>query len=615
MWVRALRDADASCGGKAVGLARLLAARLPVPEGFVITSDAFHAIAGTVDQAHELAVVGRELEQAAERVRTAALPDALVREVHQAASQLGGPFAVRSSATIEDAEAGAAAGVFSSRGEVSLDELWPAIRLVWESALTPLAAAYARGRALSIGVIVQRFIAGEPIRVSTRPVGAPTREIVWIQEASALVEHPRDASEPMVQLAVAAEAAIAAERGADVELVRGDALWLVQARPIVHPVAIARVDPPPIVTASLIADGRTWTWDTSHNPDPLSIAQADLVELVDRAGVAPWEMRVAGGYLYTAARSDSRRAGTVDFGELEAEMADVLGSADESFSLDDALSRYLAFYELWAQMSSIVAQQGGPRRSIVHAILSRGLPDDEVIAELSMLSPAWDVAVPTYGERPHLLRDAIARARVFPRIADAEPEDLGERDDLWFARAQLVVRRALLSRAAELGIPADDIFWIPLDDLTSGHELDVDDVRRRASAARNVAVLSQRWQMPMVVGGDASGVSRADRTPLQGVGLGPRVTGRVVRLDPRDPPRIGPGDVVVCSAVTPALAVVVIGCTAIVCETGGLLDHGAALAREMGITCVVDCHDAWTRLTNGLIVTVDGSRGTVEIAT
>jgi len=97
------------------------------------------------------------------------------------------------------------------------------------------------------------------------------------------------------------------------------------------------------------------------------------------------------------------------------------------------------------------------------------------------------------------------------------------------------------------------------------------------------------------------------------VGIGPRVTGRVVRLDMRDPPRIGPGDVVVCSAVTPALAVVVIGCTAIVSETGGLLDHGAALARELGITCVVDCHDAWTRLSDGMIVTVDGAEGIVEI--
>jgi pyruvate,water dikinase len=57
----------------------------------------------------------------------------------------------------------------------------------------------------------------------------------------------------------------------------------------------------------------------------------------------------------------------------------------------------------------------------------------------------------------------------------------------------------------------------------------------------------------------------------------------------------------------------VIGCAAIVCETGGLLDHGAALARELGITCVVNCHEAWSRLPDGTIVSVDGDRGSVEI--
>ncbi|HEV7557714.1 MAG TPA: PEP-utilizing enzyme, partial [Kofleriaceae bacterium] len=209
------------------------------------------------------------------------------------------------------------------------------------------------------------------------------------------------------------------------------------------------------------------------------------------------------------------------------------------------------------------------------------------------------------------LRDAIARAKLLPVGAPASqaPDDLGERDDLWFARAQLVVRRALLARAAERGLPDDDIFWLPLDDPDD----DVVSARRRASAARNVAMLAGRWQMPVIIDGSRSGVTA--RVPLHGLGIGPRVSGRVVRIDMRGTlPAVGRGDIVVCNAVTPALAVVVIGCAAIVCETGGLLDHGAALARELGITCVVDCHDAWSRLIDGMIVIVDGDAGTVEIA-
>ena len=71
---------------------------------------------------------------------------------------------MRSSATIEDGAAGAAAGVFSSRRAVPVAEVWDAIRAVWTSALTPLAVAYARRRGgrdpIAIGVIVQEYVSG-----------------------------------------------------------------------------------------------------------------------------------------------------------------------------------------------------------------------------------------------------------------------------------------------------------------------------------------------------------------------------------------------------------------------------------------------------------------------
>ena len=46
MWVHDLREADASCGGKAVGLARLIAAGIDVPPGFVISDAAFKSVVG-----------------------------------------------------------------------------------------------------------------------------------------------------------------------------------------------------------------------------------------------------------------------------------------------------------------------------------------------------------------------------------------------------------------------------------------------------------------------------------------------------------------------------------------------------------------------------------------
>src|SRR5688500_6316949 len=129
-----LADA-APLGGKAGALARLIAAGLPVPEGVVVT--------GALDPA--------------------------------AVAHLA-PLAVRSSASIEDAAAGAAAGIYASRVGVAAEGVADAIAEVRASATTPLARAYARQRgagAIAIAVIVQRFVPGRRVVVYTRPPGRP----------------------------------------------------------------------------------------------------------------------------------------------------------------------------------------------------------------------------------------------------------------------------------------------------------------------------------------------------------------------------------------------------------------------------------------------------------
>jgi pyruvate,water dikinase len=661
MWVHDLRDADASCGGKAVGLRRLMSAGLSVPDGFVIDDRAFRAIVGELDP--NLDTVGHSLEAAARRIAEAEIPAELKRDVRERVKGMS-VVAVRSSATIEDGEVGAAAGVFSSRTAVPVAELWDAIRAVWTSALTPLAAAYARRRqgTIAIGVIVQEYIEGEPIVVYTRPPGHPERDEVLVQRAGRLDRFPRelDPQQRMIffttiMYALRAEEAIGATRGADVELVHlhlGGEIpviqtWLVQARPIVHPAPTPLIAPPPIVTAAL-DDGRTWTWDVAHNPDPLSPAQIGLVERVQAAGLGTYDLRVCAGYLYASARpgvvapSIATEADVAALGnELVAELERILGDPAPS-SLADAIERYLAFYRVWAgELAPLIAAgraafPGARRRpSSVEATLlaaARGAIDErEVERRLGAMSPAWDVAVPTFGERPGLVRDAIARAALVANvdtvpsghagksrssaidevaIVDSVP-DLAERDDQLFARAQQLVRRALGQRGRELGLSGDDVFWLPLDEVTAATAIDRDDAHRRASAARAAAARAAQWQMPFVVGGLATVSSPA----LTGVGTGRAVTGRVVRFASLASAIVaGPGDVVVTRAVTPALAVLVAGCAALVSETGGLLDHGAALARELGITCVVGCRDAWLQLADGMIVTVDGDAGSVTLA-
>jgi hypothetical protein len=266
MGVHDLRDADATCGGKAVGLARLIAAGLPVPGGFVIAGGAFTSIVGEL--APERSDIGHALARAAERIATAEIPAALADEVRERAAELGSLVAVRSSATIEDGAAGAAAGVFSSRRAVPIAEVWDAIRAVWTSALTPLAAAYAqrRGGAIAIGVIVQEYVSGNPVTVYTRPPGDPRADEVMVQRGDHLGRHsrgdlPREIeTQHAAVLALRAETAIGAGDGADVELVQirkqhgfdvAMQTWIVQARPIVHPAPRTLSPAPPTVLALL----------------------------------------------------------------------------------------------------------------------------------------------------------------------------------------------------------------------------------------------------------------------------------------------------------------------------------------------------------------------------
>jgi len=335
----------------------------------------------------------------------------------------------------------------------------------------------------------------------------------------------------------------------------------------------------------------------------------------------------------------------------------------EVASVAAAVERYVAFMKIWTyELSPLVAAA----RALLPERLARiGEPPERIPALAASLigarqvqrdrvmSPAWDVAVPTFAERPapqlperELLFEraphgppapAPASAGPGPALASAgDPElahelvaevelaraaaDAAEHDDIWFARAQWMVRRALLDLSAALGLRGDDIFWLPLGEVITLRTLDPDEAQRRASAARAAHARAAEWNMPLVVHGDEATLepARGRATILRGVGTGPRVVGRVVRFTSLASAAMTPisrHDVIVTRAITPALAMVVDGCAALVSETGGLLDHGAALARELGITCVVGCVDAWTQLVDGMLVTVDGDGGEINIET
>ncbi|HPQ81224.1 MAG TPA: PEP/pyruvate-binding domain-containing protein [bacterium] len=73
------------------------------------------------------------------------------------------------------------------------------------------------------------------------------------------------------------------------------------------------------------------------------------------------------------------------------------------------------------------------------------------------------------------------------------------------------------------------------------------------------------------------------------------------------------GEVMVCDAIGPEITFAVPLASAIVERRGGMLIHGAIVAREYGIPCVTGIPKAAERISDGDTVTVDGTLGIVTI--
>jgi pyruvate,water dikinase len=91
-------------------------------------------------------------------------------------------------------------------------------------------------------------------------------------------------------------------------------------------------------------------------------------------------------------------------------------------------------------------------------------------------------------------------------------------------------------------------------------------------------------------------------------------SGRVCRITAgEDIGRFRAGNVLVCDAIQPMMTHLVPLAAAVVERRGGMLIHGAIIARELGIPCVNGIARAVEQLRDGDLVTVDGHLGIVTV--
>ena len=81
---------------------------------------------------------------------------------------------------------------------------------------------------------------------------------------------------------------------------------------------------------------------------------------------------------------------------------------------------------------------------------------------------------------------------------------------------------------------------------------------------------------------------------------------------PDDKP-IEKGDILVAYTTDPGWTPLFTSAAAIVLEVGGVLQHGAVVAREYGKPCVAGIDRVTTTLKDGQYVEVDGTRGRIIV--
>lgn len=219
----------------------------------------------------------------------------------------------------------------------------------------------------------------------------------------------------------------------------------------------------------------------------------------------------------------------------------------------------------------------------------------------------WTQAAIAYRERARL-KQALLYSRC-RRLALA----LGD---------QLVTRGHLHAR--------EDIFWLTVsevDELTAGcamfpHNVqELTAMRKRAHEKLAATNPLNDFTLPEgeYLSGDshAAGITplRKDSHTLQGVGAcGGRVVGRpVVLRDVSEAGKLAAADILVTRQTDPGWASVFFLIKGLVIERGGMLSHGAIVAREFGIPCVVGVQHATRELLRAGQIEVDGDQGKVHV--
>ncbi|MFF7409772.1 rifamycin-inactivating phosphotransferase [Streptomyces lydicus] len=233
-------------------------------------------------------------------------------------------------------------------------------------------------------------------------------------------------------------------------------------------------------------------------------------------------------------------------------------------------------------------------------------------------------------------QDVLSRLRALPdgdrkadetkRMIDRVRTFIGYREypKYGIVSRYFVYKQALMEEAERLvqaGVlpEKEDVFYLTfqeLHDVVRSNQVDDQTVQQRKDAFRSYEALTP----PRVLTSDGEAVTgayRRDDVPAGAlIGLpvsAGTIEGRArVILDMADAD-LEAGDILVTTFTDPSWSPLFVGIAGLVTEVGGLMTHGAVIAREYGLPAVVGVEQATRLIRDGQRIRVHGTGGYIEI--
>jgi rifampicin phosphotransferase len=229
-------------------------------------------------------------------------------------------------------------------------------------------------------------------------------------------------------------------------------------------------------------------------------------------------------------------------------------------------------------------------------------------------------------ERLRALPDGAQKAEETKRMIDRVRTFSGYREHPKYGMVSryFVYKQALLEEAervvqAHVLREREDIFYLTfqeLHDVVRSNDVDDQLIRQRKDAFRSYQALTP----PRVLTSDGeviAGAYRRDDVPAGAlVGLPVSagiVEGRARLIHDMEEADLEAGDILVTAYTDPSWSPLFVAITGLVTEVGGLMTHGAVIAREYGLPAVVGVEHATRLIRDGQRIRVNGTDGYVEI--